>query len=113
MQSLPVPIRVVSSALCGHANFTMNGAKTARVPRVGLTGKERRRRPRLMEAQVFTLNSGFYRRWRLETGERRRGRDPGYCHLIFLTRINNTCNLLLTQVGLKSPGPGPEPEQKK
>ena len=78
MQSLPVPIRVVSSALCGHANFTMNGAKTARVPRVGLTGKERRRRPRLMESQVFTLNSGFYRRWRLETGERGRGRDPGY-----------------------------------
>ena len=61
-----------STALCGHGNFTMNGAKTARVARNGLDltkTERRRRRPRLMRSPVFTLNCGYYRRWRLETGE--------------------------------------------
>ena len=44
----------------------MNGAKTARV---GLTRRERKTRPGQMERPVFTLNSGYFRRWRLETGE--------------------------------------------
>ena len=52
----------------------MNGAKTTRVPGVGLgqAETERRRIPRPMLSPVFTLNSGSYRSWRLETGERLR-----------------------------------------
>ena len=55
-----------SIALCGHGNFTMSGAKTARVARVGQVKTERRRGANLIESPVvFTLNSGYYRRWRL------------------------------------------------
>ena len=44
----------------------MSGAKTARVARVGQVKTERRKGANLMESPVvFTLNSGYYRRWRL------------------------------------------------
>ena len=88
----------------------MNGAKTARV---GLTRRERRTRPGQMERPVFTLNSGYFRRWRLETGENEMRYNEDYVLIFLIHRINNTFSQVLAQVGLKSSGPGPEPEQKK
>ena len=90
----------------------MNGAKTARVARLGLRKTERRRRrPGQRQSPAFTLNSGNCRRWRLERGESVTASTDEHI-LIFLThRFNNTCSLVLAQVGLKNSGP--EPEQKK
>ena len=56
-------------SLCGHVDFTRNGAKTVRVTRGKLSGT-RRKKTRL--SSVSILSCGSCRRWRPETGRRHR-----------------------------------------